>query len=143
MSIEQLAPLVGEWEMSVDIPGADHLRGRVVFEWMSGNQLLIERTEIPDPNVPDGLCVVAAKDDGTFVQHYFDSRGVVRVYDMTFDGQTWTLLRTKEDFTPLHFQQRYTGRISDDGHVIEGVWEASDDGVEWRRDFGLAYRRQR
>jgi hypothetical protein len=34
---------------------------------------------------------------------------------MTFDGRTWTLERTKADFSPLDFHQRFVGTISDDG----------------------------
>jgi hypothetical protein len=32
-------------------------------------------------------------DTTTLVQHYFDSRGVARVYDMAFDDGVWMLER--------------------------------------------------
>src|SRR4051794_5971332 len=36
---------------------------------------------------PDGLWVIAAESDGDrYNGHYFDSRGIVRLYAMTFDG---------------------------------------------------------
>lgn len=60
---------------------------------------------------------------------------------MTFERGEWTLLRTKEDFSPLNFQQRYVGRFSEDGTAIEGECQTSEDGHDWRRDFGLTYRR--
>jgi hypothetical protein len=76
------------------------------------------------------------------LQHYFDSRGVVRLYEMTFDGTTWQLLRTKPDVTPLEFSQRYVGTFAPDGDTIEGAWETSDDlGATWEHDFELIYRR--
>ncbi len=44
---------------------------------------------------------------------------------MTFDGHTWTLERTKPDFSPLDFHQRFVGSISDDGTTIDGEWRTS------------------
>jgi len=40
-----------------------------------------------------------------------DSRWVTRLYSMTFEDGTWTLLRDKPDFSPLHFSQRYVGQL--------------------------------
>src|SRR3712207_9243921 len=51
---------------------------------------------------------------GTLLQHYFDSRGVARVYEMGLDDGVWTLSRTKPDFSPLRFWQRFSGRFSPD-----------------------------
>lgn len=79
---------------------------------------------------------------GEFVQHYFDSRGVVRLYDMTFDGTTWTLSRTRPDFSPLSLQQRFTGTFSPDRDSIDGQWEICEDGLNWRVDFPLTFRRR-
>jgi hypothetical protein len=60
---------------------------------------------------------------------------------MTFDGRTWTLERTKPDFSPLDFAQRFAGRVSGDGATIGGEWQRSADGQEWERDFGVTYTR--
>jgi hypothetical protein len=142
MSSDGVQRFIGEWELSADFPGAEDLRGRVVFEWLYGGPLLLERSEAPDP-APDSVAVIGPSADGTYLQHYFDSRGVVRLYAMTFDGETWTLTRTTPDFSPLDFHQRYVGRFSADGTTIDGAWETSDDGANWHRDFGLTYRRMR
>ena len=131
--------LVGDWELAVDLSGANDTRGLVRFELLGS--LLVQNTEIPDPNAPDSVCVVLTHDDGTYTQHYFDSRGVARLYDMTLDGDTWTLLRSKADFSPLSFQQRFVGSFTDDDAAIVGEWQTSLDGTDWQRDFGLTYRR--
>jgi len=90
-------------------------------------------------SAPDSLAVVSLDPSShTYTQH-FDSRGVVRVYAMTFDGQVWTLLRDAPDFTPLAFSQRFVGTFSHDGKRIIGRWEASQDGVHWEHDFDLTY----
>lgn len=130
---------VGEWVEQVEIPGAPP--GRCTFAWDLGETLLVQRAESPLPEFPDGLMVISLAPDG-YLQHYFDSRGVVRLYRMSLDDRTWTLLRTEPDFSPLEFSQRYVGTISTDGSRIEGRWETShDEGASWEVDFGLSYTR--
>jgi hypothetical protein len=138
-AMTDLHDFVGEWEMAVDLPGAEDVRGHVLFERM-GN-VLVQRTTLPTPDAPDSWCVVLTRPDGSHVQHYFDARGVARLYAMTFDGDTWTLERTEADFSPLDFQQRFIGRFSEDRTTIDGEWQTSEDGRVWKRDFGLTYTR--
>jgi hypothetical protein len=139
MPIEELADFVGDWSLHVDLPGAEDVRGHVVFYLLG--QLLVQRTTVPVPEAPDSECVITTGDDGGFVQHYFDSRGIARLYEMAYDDGTWTLERTKPDFTSLEFCQRFIGRFADDRCSIAGEWQSSADGDAWTRDFGLTYRR--
>ena len=94
---------------------------------------------------PDGFIVIRADGEaGGYTQHYFDSRGVARLYAMEFGDGEWTLRRDKPDFTPLAFWQRFTGRFSEDGDTIQGSWETSnDEGATWELDFELTYKRIR
>ena len=55
--------------------------------------------------------IIGVDPRGSFLQHYYDSRGVSRLYSMTFEDGTWTLPRDKPDFSPLHFSQRYVGQL--------------------------------
>ena len=139
MALGPLHDLVGEWELAVDLPGGEDIRGSVLFEAMG--EVLVQRTTVPVPEAPDSCCLVVTGDDGGYIQHYFDSRGTARLYAMTFDGRAWTLERTKPDFSPLDFCQRFAGSISGDGAAIDGEWQTSDDGQQWERDFGLTYTR--
>jgi hypothetical protein len=139
MGIGPVRALAGEWELAVDLPGAEDVRGHVLFELMG--EVLVQRTTVPVPEAPDSCCLVVAGNDGGYVQHYFDSRGAARLYEMTFDGRTWTLERTQPDFSPLDFAQRFTGNMSDDGATIDGEWQRSGDDRPWTRDFRLTYTR--
>jgi hypothetical protein len=139
----QLEAFVGEWEMEATFPGMAPVGGaRTSFEWMPGKRLLVQRWTIPIPEAPDGLAVYGY-DEGhkTLLQHYFDTRGVVRVYQMTVDGGVWRLERTKADFSPLDFSQRFNGRFSRDGNAIVGTWELAHDHVTYEKDFDLSYTR--
>ncbi|HEX5418425.1 MAG TPA: hypothetical protein VFY39_00360 [Gammaproteobacteria bacterium] len=62
-SIDRLHHLVGEWELAVGVPGAEDVRGHVVFETLG--ELLVRRTTVPLPDAPDSHCIVVAGDDGT------------------------------------------------------------------------------
>jgi hypothetical protein len=142
-ALERLTPLVGEWDLETSFAPPGGVRARAMFEWALGGQFLVQRSEIDVPEAPDSLMVVAAdpETDG-FTQHYFDSRGVVRLYAMTFDDNVWTLRRESPDFTPLSFAQRFVGTMSDDGDTIEGRWETMPPGGStWEHDFDLTYKR--
>lgn len=140
----RLAPLVGEWSVEALAPWApSDLRGRTAFEWMTGGTFLLQRWEVPVDEAPDGLAVIGPdpRRSGRYLQHYFDSRGVARVYEMSFDDDAWTLSRTSADFSPLDFSQRFTGTFADDGRTIRARWEISEDGSSWDVDFDLVYTR--
>lgn len=142
-SLDALEPFVGEWSLVAafkDTPPAD-AGARVMFEWLPGRKFLIERWEVPVPEAPDGIAIIGPdpKSEGTYLQHYFDSRGVTRLYKMSFEDGVWKLWRDEPDFSPLDFRQRYTGTFSDDGKAIAGAWEICHDGKTWEHDFDLTY----
>ena len=112
------------------------------FARLLGGPFLTQRWEVDVPEAPDGLAVIGFDPDtGNYTQHYFDSRGVARLYAMEFDGRTWRLRRESADFSPLDFSQRYAGTFTEDGSAIEGAWEICHDGRRWEKDFDMTYRR--
>jgi len=143
-AMERLEPFIGEWSLDASFPGAPPTGplGSTVFEWALGGQYLLQRSEVPHPAAPDGLCVIGFDLEAKkYLQHHFDSRGVARLYAMTFDNGVWELLRDAVDFSPLDFFQRFIGTFSADGRTIEGEWQTSPDGSAWEGDFGLTYRK--
>ena len=104
-----------------------------------GHQLVGGELAKTQKNASTALLVVAiigvfGDDPETFEQHYYDSRGVARVYRMSVDGNVWKIWREAPGFW-----QRYNGTIAEDGARIEGAWEKSGDGSEWEHDFVLNY----
>jgi hypothetical protein len=147
VALAALVPFIGTWDMEARWPpeaAVPEIEGEVTttFEWVLDEAFLLQRSTAPPP-IPQGLCVIGEDQaTGAFNQHYFDSRGVARVYAMTFDGTTWTLERVRADFTPLEFSQRYIGTFEDDGNAIRGTWEIRHDGITWQTDFELSYHRR-
>jgi len=141
-ALERLEVFVGAWNLEASFPRFPdvEVRARTDFEWVLDRQFLLQRAEISLPEAPDGLMVIAVDADrDAYTQHYFDSRGVVRTYQMTFDGRVWTLTRESPDFSPLDFSQRFTGTFDDNGTTIRGQWEICHDGTNWEHDFDLTY----
>jgi hypothetical protein len=138
-ALKELEPLVGEWTMEATPPGGPPWPGeaRATFEWLEGNQLLLERSTVEMPEFPDGVCVIGCDAaNGTYFQLYSDDRGVCRVYEMSIGAGEWKLWREGEPFA-----QRFTGRFTEDGDKIEARWEAAKDGTNWETDFDLVYTR--
>jgi hypothetical protein len=141
-AMKPLEPFVGEWDVTADF-SEEPVPARSAFEWTLGGQFLVQRTEIEHPAAPDSTILYGydEQSDG-YTQHYFDSRGVARLYAMTFRDGTWTLRRDTPDFSDLGFWQRWEAAFEDEGRTIRGRWETStDEGATWTLDFNLVYRR--
>jgi len=139
-ALDRLEALVGTWTMEAVPPGGPPWPGEasVTFEWLGGRTFLIERWTIEMPEAPDGIAIIGLGDGpGTFRQHYFDSRGIHRIYEMSLDERVWKLWRD----SPNPFPQRFTGTFSDDGGIMTGRWEKAVDGSPWSTDFDLTYRK--
>jgi hypothetical protein len=88
--LEPLDVFVGEWSMTTSFAPnpADAPRARTTFEWLPGRRFLVQRWEVQHPDAPDGIAIIGFDADmATCLQHYFDSRGVARVYEMTLCRQ--------------------------------------------------------
>lgn len=143
-ALDRLEVLVGKWEMEASFgagyfgPGAPAVTargGRTTFSWLEGRFFMLQRFVVDQPDAPSGITIIGvAAEPEMFAQHYYDSRGVARVYQMTLADGVWTLWRDEPGFW-----QRYTATISGDGARIDGAWETSADGTGWKPDFGLTY----
>jgi hypothetical protein len=126
--------LVGAWTTEGShplLPGAD-IRGRSTFEWLAGEQFLIWRSSYDHPDIPDAIAVIGLDD----AMHYFDARGVSRVYRASLGDGVWRFSRDDPGF-----RQRFTGTFSTDGATITGRGEMARDGGDWEDDLALTYRR--
>ena len=113
---------------------------RTTWAWLGDSDLVEQRWSIPFGGAPDGLAVIGWDEErGSFLQHYFDDRGVVRVYELSLEQDTLRLERRRADFSPLTFSQRYVGAVGADR--IDGAWFMAEDDETWTKDFDLVYTR--
>lgn len=141
--LEELQPFIGEWSVEGrHVALADAvIRGRSVFEWWGDRAFLIHRSTMDHPDFPDSISVIGAtRPGGGLAQHYFDTRGVHRLFDMTFGRGVWTLARKAVSATD--FDQRLNARFSADGSTITGDVEVTDPGAhEMKHDMAVVYTR--
>lgn len=103
--------------MTKDIEG----RGRITVAPTADGKFLRIDSRTADERFPQSTQIV-------------DSRGVYRLYRMSLTQREWKSWRNAPGFN-----QRYIGKISDDGRTITGRWEMSEDGTSWKVDFDLNY----
>jgi hypothetical protein len=137
--LQKLQVLVGQWTVEAVFPQSppSEERGHTIFQWGPGEAFLVQRWETPIDAAPDGVAIVAIDESsGEPIQHYFDSRGVVRQYATSIEDGVWSLRKLTSGFA-----QRFRGEIGADGDTIEGAWEKAEGGSDWEHDFTLVYRR--
>ena len=134
--LEPYDGLVGTWDSIAthpSLPGVE-VRGTASFEWLEGGHYLIGRSRNEHADFPDSLLVIGSGGDG-LVMHYYDSRGVERVYGTSLRDGVWRLWRDDPDFA-----QRFVGTVEDGGSTIVGLWEVAEDGGTWADDLAISYR---
>lgn len=136
---EEWQILVGTWSIDAShpmLPG-DQIRGEMTFEWLDGHRLLIQRSHCDHPEIPDAIAVFGVIDD-QLSMHYYDSRGVHRIFSLSLVDGT---LRYARNAPAPDLSQRVTLTISGDGNTITGQGEMSRDGTNWQGDMAITYRR--
>ena len=154
-TLEPLNRLVGSWTTDATHPAypGGIVQGTAVIEWLEGERFLIHRARTDHPDFPDSISIIgiterdrvddtpsddpAAAIESQLHMHYFDSRGVFRVYDVAVDDEAWRLWRD----TP-GFSQRFTGTFADGGDTIAGRWQLRRDDINWDDDLEITYRRR-
>jgi hypothetical protein len=141
-ALRALDVLVGDWTLEIPDPplGYDVVRGTASFAWLKGDIVLVQRSTMEAPEFPDGFVfygVDAAT--GRLVAHTWDSRGVVREFDLSFEDG---VLRMSRPLTEGEsFAQRLTLTLSDDGRTFAGPVEMARDGATFEHDMEFVYRR--
>ena len=130
---------IGSWETEGAhplLPG-EAIRGTSTFGWLEGRRFVIWRSQCEHPKIPDAITIIGVT-DGQLSMHYFDERGVYRVYVASLDQRTWRYWR---DASAPDLSQRFTGTFGDYGKTITVRGELSKDGSTWEDDLALDYRR--
>jgi hypothetical protein len=148
-ALARLDALVGTWDMTAVIQGAEMSGASCSFEWIEEGAFLVMHADAALPpelppefrdNWPYPVVVVIGLDarTDTYSYAYADARPVHRVYTMSFDGTDWRIWGQAGP----EFFQRFFGTVSDDGNRIDARWEISPDGESWELDFELTYTRR-
>jgi hypothetical protein len=150
-ALKALHRLVGSWTTEATHPAMPGVlvHGNVVVEWLEGERFLIHRAVSDHPDFPDSISIIGFTgqdrvdndpgmdhEDGLRM-HYYDSRGVFRVYEASLDDASWRLHRDAPGF-----MQRFTGKFDASGNTIVGLWQIARDDVHYEDDLAITYRRR-
>ena len=144
--MHEFEPLIGDWRVEGEIPMEPPMRisGRTTVERLGAFVVVDARAEPVE--LPDSLSIIGGAPEGEpQPMHYFDSRGVKRLYLTTVEESTWKIWRAPRENLDgpdgPGFDQRFIGTISADGNTIDGRWErgVGDTGITWQLDFPLTY----
>ena len=147
--MKQFEPLIGRWHGEGTIPIDPPMAISVAATVEPLGAFIVFRSVGRPAEVPDNVSIIGGALEGDpQPMHYFDERGVKRLYLTAIDGSTWTIWTAPgEDWNGPDgpgFNQRFIGEISADGQTIQGRWERGlgEAGDQWELDFPLTYVRQ-
>ena len=108
---------------------SERVTGRQPYERVLEGAFVLQQWTYDHPDFPDAMALLSEDR-----YHYFDVRGITRVFDV--DDAGWSMILLDEDFS-----QRSTARFrGQDG--MDSLGEMSNDtGVTWQPDFTMAYQR--
>ena len=147
--MKEFEPLIGEWRVEGEIPTEPPMMVSGAAKIERLGELIVFSSMGKPAEVPNSVSIIGGAPDGEpQPMHYFDSRGVKRLFMTALEGSTWKIWRAPgEDWSGPHgpgFNQRFIGEIAADGKTIEGRWERGmgSAGEEWEIDFPISYFRK-
>ncbi len=126
--------LLGAWEFTMHHSAmSEPISGQQRYERVLDGAFMLMHWAYDHPDFPDAMAFIS---DGRY--HYFDVRGITRVFDLTVEAAGWSMVRLDDDFSQrstAHFRGR---------DAIDTTGELSlDAGVTWQPDFTMTAQRVR
>jgi hypothetical protein len=122
--------LLGTWEITMHHSDmSEPVTGRQRYEPVLEGAFVLQHWTYDHPDFPDAMALLSQDR-----YHYFDVRGITRVFDFDVDDTGWSMIHLDEDLS-----QRQTARFRGPD-IIESTGERSlDTGVTWQPDFTMTY----
>jgi hypothetical protein len=127
-----LERLLGTWTTSMQhVQMPLPVTGLQEFTRVLDGAFVMVRASADHPDFPDGLSLLGGQH-----MHYFDVRGVTRVFDLEVTDAGWSTIRCDDDF----WQRAAILFVGDD--AMQGSGENShDEGATWEHDYTISYAR--
>jgi hypothetical protein len=132
--------LVGEWITEATHPAfpGTVVSGAAQVKWLEGERFLVFRAQNDHPDFPDSISILGDTDGLRW--HYFDSRGVHRIYELRVTEDGWEIARDAAG-RDSEFSQVLTLTFEEGDEVVEGRSKLSYDNETWQDDLQITYRR--
>lgn len=124
--------LLGTWQFSMQHSAmAEPIAGRQRYERVLNGAFLLLHWSYDHPDFPDALALLSESQ-----YHYFDVRGIIRIFDFNVDDTGWSMVRLDEEFS-----QRVGTRFDGPDVMISAGELSRDTGASWQHDFTMISRR--
>ena len=132
--------LIGEWTSKATHPAVPGtvVDGTASIEWLEGERFLIWRAREDHLDFPDSISILGDADGLRW--HYFDSRGVHRLFDLTVTDDGFEIGR-EVPVSSDDFSQTLTIVFADRDRTMTGLSKLSHDNETWSDDLAITYRR--
>ena len=140
-----LQRFIGDWTCEATHPQMKGvITGTASFAWLGSEKFVVWRSHIDHPDVPDGMSVLGdcahataeAKEPAKWQMHYFDTRGVYRLFEARLDSDGFEVVR-EDDAWP----QRFRCVLADGDQRIDMTTQLRKDG-RWVDDLKMTLRRR-
>ena len=125
--------LIGTWDATFthnEMP--EPVSGSNQFERVLDGKFVMWRSAMDHREVPDAISMMSDRRS-----YYFDTRGVVRIFELGLGEDSWTLTLIGDDFS----QKSVTRFVGPDTMQTEG-YLSHDGGANWEPDFTVTMRRR-
>ncbi len=106
---------------------AEPVTGHQRYERVLNGAYVLLTWTYDHPDFPDALALLSSD-----AMHYFDVRGITRVFDVQIDASGWSTIRLDPEFS-----QRTTSRFEGSDAMDTTGEDSRDHGVTWRHDFTM------
>ena len=122
--------LLGTWDVTMrHVAMPDPTAGRHHYERVLQGAFVMLQATYDHPELPDATALLSES-----ALHYFDVRGVTRVFELEVDDAGWTMIRRDSDFWQ---RSSATFRGADEMHGPGA--NSHDGGVTWEHDYDMSY----
>jgi hypothetical protein len=133
--------LVGAWTTEATHPAVPGtiVSGTADVQWLEGERFLVFRSHNDHPDFPNSISIIGDTDGLRW--HYFDSRGVHRVYEFSVTDDGWEIARNVAARDASGFSQRIMVTFEAGDETMAGRSKISHDNETWQDDLEITYRR--
>lgn len=122
--LQKLQVFVGTWKTEGETRAGDKISGTDSYEWFPGGHFLQHHINVQmGGQQVKGLEMIGYDPaTGKYPMHFYDNQGNNTVSQATEHNGAWTFTGEKE---------RGTFTFSENGNVLSGTWEGSENGKDW------------
>lgn len=122
--MEKWQAFIGTWKTEGETTTGDKITGFDSYEWFPGNFFVIHKVDVKmgEEHIQGMEIISYDATTGKYPMQYYNNKGDTSLSQATENNGKWNITGEKE---------RLAFSITENGNVIAGTWEGSEDGKTW------------